>query len=111
MYADLTVPFSDSIQRAKHFLKHGHKFGALDEFDYERLADAFMTAPLHPNLFECNRIVGTFDRIRLDGTTHYYGVAYNVSVVRTFHVKDAAGIAHRGGPLAFVLYKCAEVRN
>jgi hypothetical protein len=110
MYACLTVPFRDSTQRAKHFLKHGHRFGAVDEYDYERLADAFMSSPLHPNLFECYRMVGTMDRIRLDGSTRHYGVAYNVTVLRTFHVKDASGIAHRGGPLLFVQHKCSEVR-
>lgn len=110
MYIGSTVPFRDSIQRAKHYQKHGHRFGATDEFDYERLADAFMSSPLHPNLFECYRTTGTFDRIRLDGSTRYYGVAYNISILRTFHIKDASGIAHGGGPQPYVMRKCAEVR-
>jgi hypothetical protein len=110
VYIGVTVPFRDSKQRAIHYQKHGHRFGARDEYDYERIADAFMAGPLHPNLFECYRITGTLDRIRLDGSTRYYGVAYNISVLRTFHIKDASQIAARGGPHGFVQHKCSEVR-
>jgi hypothetical protein len=91
-------------------MKHGHWFGALNEFDYERMADAFMSMPKHPNLHECHRITGFRDRIRLDAITLYYGVAYNVNIVRTLHIKDAAQIAHHGGAAAYVAFKCAEVR-
>ena len=106
------MPFPSASQRAKHYVKHGHEFGAANEFVYEQMADAFMSLPanLHLNLVECSRTTGTFDRIRLDGTTGYYGVAYNVLTIRTFHLKDIAVIARTGGALAYVLRKCAEVR-
>jgi hypothetical protein len=110
MYSGLTVPFLNAAQRSKHYVKHGHRFGAATEQDYERMADEFMTFPLLPPLVECTRITGTFDRVRLNGTTGHYGVAYNILTIRTFHVKEAAAVARRGGPLGFVLHKCAEVR-
>lgn len=108
MYIDPTVPFPSATQRAIHFAKHGHKFGAVDEFDYERMADVFMGLPLHPNIHECYRAFGTFDRIRLDALTRYFGVAYNGMILRTFHTRSVAEIAARGGPQGFVLYKCSE---
>jgi hypothetical protein len=110
VYIDPTVPFPSAKQRSIHFVKHGREFAAPDEYAYERMADAFMSQFLHPNLHECQRATGTFDRIRLDGLTGHYGVAYNILTLRTFHTKDAAQMAHRGGPLNFVLQKCAEVR-
>jgi hypothetical protein len=109
MYIDRTVPFPNATQRQLHFVKHGHKFGAVDEFEYERMADTFMTMVMHPNIFECYRSVGTFDRIRLDGLTRFFGVAYNGTVLRTFHPRSAASIAAKGGPQGFVAFKCAEV--
>jgi len=109
VYIGQTVPFANAIQRQLHFVKHGHKFGAVDEFDYERMADTFMSMLMHPNMFECCRAVGTFDRIRLDGLTRFFGVAYNGTVLRTFHPRSAASIAAKGGPLGFVTFKCAEV--
>jgi hypothetical protein len=104
------VPFPSSKQRRIHFSKHGHSFGAADEFEYERMADAFMAMPSHPDLHECFNPT-LQDRIRLDATTRYFGVAYNVSMLRTFHIRDAFSIAYRGGPLAFVRYKCSEVHR
>lgn len=104
------MPFPNPIQRALHFVKHGHHFGAVDEYHYERMADAFMAAPLHPNLYEGTRSTGTRDRIRLDAVTRHYGVAYGILNLRTYHIRDAHGIALRGGPAGFVAFKCAEVR-
>jgi len=108
LYIGWTVPFYSPVQRTKHFLKHGHTFGALDEFDYERMADIFMSSPIHLNLFECVNPTGTQDRIRLDGITRQFGVDFSRGI-RTYHIRDAAGIARRGGPLGFVTHKCAEV--
>ena len=89
--------------------KHGHRFGAVDEYDYERMADCFMAMPLHANLFECVNPTGDRDRNRIEGGTHIFGVAYNVSILRTFHIRDAASIARAGGPMAWVLQKCAKI--
>jgi hypothetical protein len=69
MYIDPTVPFPSAKRRSIHFVKHGHEFAAPNEYAYERMADAFMSRFLHPNLHECQRATGTFDRIRLDGLT------------------------------------------
>lgn len=104
------MPFPNAVQRATHFLKHGGHFGALNEFDYERMADAFMSALMHPHLHECTRPTGTHDRIRLDAITRHFGVAYNVLTIRTYHIRDAHGIAMRGGAAGFVAFKCAEVK-
>jgi hypothetical protein len=108
LYSDLTVPFYSPVQRKKHFLKHGHVFGAADEFDYERMADIFMLSFLHLNMFECVNPTGTRDRIRLDGITRHFGVDFSMGI-RTYHIRDASGIARRGGPLGFVTHKCSEV--
>jgi hypothetical protein len=110
MYTGATVPFHRAKQRTLHFLLHGHEFGAADEFEYERMGDAFMSSPWYPGLHECSRTTGTHDRIRLDELTRHYGVAYNVTILRTFHIRDAFSIARWGGPAAFVAHKCAEVR-
>jgi pyocin large subunit-like protein len=108
MYIDPTVPFPNAKQRSLHFVKHGHKFGAVDEFDYERMADVFMSSPMHPNMHECYRATGTLDRIRLDALTRFFGVAYHGMVLRTFHPRNAHEIALKGGPQKFVLFKCSE---
>ena len=108
LYIGLTVPFYSPVQRKKHFLKHGHTFGAMDEFHYEQMADIFMSSPAHLNTFECVNPNGTHDRIRLDGVTRHFGVDFKMGI-RTYHIRDAAGIARRGGPLGFVAHKCAEV--
>jgi hypothetical protein len=109
-YSVGTVPFPNARQRASHFIKHGGDFGALNEFDYERMADAFMSEPMHADLHECTQLHGTHDRIRLNATTLHYGVAYNVLTIRTFHIRDTYSIARRGGPAGFIAFKCAEVR-
>jgi hypothetical protein len=90
-------------------MRHGHEFGASDEFDYERMADTFMSLPMHTNLYECVNPTGDHDRNRLDGVTRFFGVAYGASFVRTLHIRSVAQIAAQGGPLGFVLYKCSEV--
>jgi hypothetical protein len=109
VYIVETVPFASGKQRKIHFVRHGHEFGAADEYEYERLADAFMSMPLHPDIYECINPTGKNDRNRLEGMTRYFGVAHSVSVLRTFHIRDASSIAYRGGPMGFVLHKCAEV--
>ena len=107
------MPFANSFSRAIHFAKHGHEFGAATEFDYERLADAFMSAPLATHVYECINPTGTNDRVRLDSIRRHFGVAYldsaSGTVLRTFHIRTASSIAGRGGPLGFVNHKCAEV--
>lgn len=109
IYTAETVPFRNARERQIHYAKHGHKFGAADEFDYERMADMFMSQPMHADLFECINPTGDHDRNRIEGTTRFFGVAYGSSLVRTLHIKTASQIAAKGGPLGYVLYKCSEV--
>jgi hypothetical protein len=104
-----TVPFLNAIQRAKHFARHQHEFGVADEFEYERLADAFMTAPVHADIHECINPTGTKNRNRLNATNRHFGVAYLPLVIRTYHIRTPFSIAYRGGPAGFVAHKCAEV--
>jgi hypothetical protein len=103
------VPFATPYKRASHFLSHGHEFGAQDEYDYERMADEFMGRLLHPDLYECIRTTGAGDRVRLEGATGWYGVAF-VLTVRTFHTKTQNQIAVSGGPAGFVTRKCMETK-
>lgn len=103
----ISVPFADALSLSLHFVKHGHKFGAATEQEYEQMADRFMSQVLHPDLHECIK-ASNLDRIRLEGATRYFGVAYNVLTIRTFHVRDTFSIAHGGGPAGFVAHKCAE---
>jgi len=109
MYSGFTVPFVSALQRAKHFTRHRHEFGVADEFEYERLADAFMTAPIHADIHECTNPTGDHDRNRLDGSTRHFGVAYGTLTIRTYHIRDSFSIAYRGGPAGFVAYQCAKV--
>lgn len=103
------MPFASAHLRAIHFAKHRYAVGAKDEFEYERMADAFMSGPMHPNLFECTNPTGTRDRVRLDAGTRFLGIAYGVLTIRTLHTRSVTQIAAQGGPAGFVAHKCAEV--
>lgn len=107
MYSCATVPFLNSRLRAIHFAKHGGTFNARDEFEYERLADHFMSIPLDVDIFECVSASG--NRNRLQSATRWFGVAYNGLTIRTLHIRSVENIAARGGPLGFVNHKCSEV--
>jgi hypothetical protein len=109
-YSKPSMPFENAMKLSIHFAKHGHKFGAATAEEYEGMADEFMGRPLNADLQECVSPHGSQDRVRLEGTTPYYGVAYGFDILRTFHVKDRFGVARKGGPRAFVGTKCAEVR-
>ncbi len=94
---------------ALHFVKHGHKFGAASELEYERMADAFMSQPLNHDLLQCISLHGARCRNRIQASTLYFGVALHLSI-RTFHTKDANGVAKKGGPASYVAALCSEVR-
>ncbi len=111
MYIVETVPFRSANLRAKHFESHGHEFGATDEYDYERMADTFMSAPLEPPTIECTTVSRPFDRIRLEPVTRYFGVETTDPFIKTFMIKNEFNIAHRGGSEAFMEYKRTEIRN
>jgi hypothetical protein len=104
------VPFQNAFKLRSHFLKHGHKFGAATEEEYERMADAFMAKPVTIDIYECTSPFGRHDRNRLDGSTLYFGVAYGVDIIATFHPRGTYDVNSKGGPLGFVLAKCAKRR-
>jgi hypothetical protein len=108
VYTPETVPFASKYKRESHFLSHGHKFGAASEEEYERMADEFMSRLQTPDLYDCVRDIVTNDRIRLEGSTFYFGIAYGVLVIKSFYPKDANSIAADGGPAGFVARKCKE---
>jgi hypothetical protein len=110
LYIGSTVPFLNPVLRQIHFQKHGHKFGASDEFHYERMADAFMNAPMQLGMHEgtVKRQNGVVDRLRLQEVTLYYGVIYNVSVVRSFYPRHPREITSHGGAAGFIVAKCSE---
>ncbi len=105
-----TVPFANQRQLAIHFAKHAHKFGLSTEREYEEMADAFMSQAINADLFECTSPHGSQRRYRLQGSTLYFGVAVQVTVLITFHPRDAHGVAMRGGPAGFVAHQCSLVR-
>lgn len=111
-YSIGTVPFHSAYQRAIHFVRHGHEFGAANEFDYEQMADAFMAAPIHRDLHEGlrTRRSGDVDRIRCHSVTRHFGVVYNVVTLRTYYIVGISKIRKHGGAAGFVVAECAKVR-
>ncbi len=106
----IDVPFADAFKLSSHFLKHGHKFGATSEAEYERMADEFMSKAITADIYECTSPHGRRDRNRLEGSTLYFGAAYNGDTIATYFPRSAMAVQRKGGPLGFVLSKCAEVR-
>ena len=52
------MPFANAYERAIHFAKHGHEFGASTELDYEHMADMFLNRPMTITTRECLRPTG-----------------------------------------------------
>jgi hypothetical protein len=108
VYVVGTVHFLSTWQRSLHFAKHGHEFGALNEFDYEIMAETFMSAIMRPNMRECCRTTGTHDRCRIDGTTRQFGIAYDVLTIRTYYVVTASKIRRYRSAVGYVQAQCAK---
>ncbi len=106
MYSGKTVPFASALQLSTHFLKHGKKFGAASEQEYEQMADAFMSKPIRAGLFECTSVHGRCERNRIEESTLYFGVAYNGSTIATFFPHSALTVKSKGGSQGFILSKC-----
>jgi len=108
-YDLVPVPFQNAYERATHFAKHGKDFGAVDEFEYERMADRFLFGQMPAETQQCLRPNGD-DRIRFDFISVDFGVA-NVlpEFVRTFYRVKTVKIARHGGPAGFFAYECARV--
>src|SRR5260370_29088957 len=97
------------MERELHFTKHGHKFGAFDPLEYERLADDFMYSPLDADTRECIRPRG-IDRVRFGFGTHYEGIASIVpDFVRTFYPVRMATIANHGGEAGYFAFECGRI--
>lgn len=80
------MPFASALERAIHFKKHGSEFAATTELQYERMADAFMAAPMTLSMRECIRPNGT-DRLRINVANNHFGVGIVASpMVRTFYI-------------------------
>lgn len=103
------VPFLNTEKRGIHFAKHGHEFGAQDEFEYERMADEFVMGPIVLPTDECVRESGG-DRVRFNPFSHYFGAAStNPRFVRTFYIPRAEWINSHGGNSGFLAYECGRV--
>jgi hypothetical protein len=100
------VPFANPFERELHFTKHGHKFGAKNASEYERMADAFMFGPMALDTHECIR-PRNIDRVRFDFATHYEGVAcISPEFIRTFYPVGRKLIVRHGGERGYFTYEC-----
>ncbi|SRR5258708_35406735 len=103
------MPFANNFERALHFQKHGHEFGASTEIDYEQMADAFMFGILAPPAQECTR-PNRVDRLRFNNSNRNFGVAHvRPEFLRTFYRVSSIKIARHGGGAAFFGYECARM--
>lgn len=87
------MPYTHGFRRAylrnEHFDKHGAEVGAIDEEDYERLADEFLGGPLLDTMNECIRRIDNY-RIRWDRRSNLFGVLSGDSYILTFYLADPA---------------------
>ena len=98
------------MKRAIHFARHGHEFGARDEFDYERMADEFLYGPMVPPTAECFRLMGRGDRVRFSPASLHFGVVCMApEYIRTFYIPNMAWIISHGGTAGFWAYECGRV--
>ena len=104
-----SVPFQNQAERAIHFAKHGHEFGARDELEYERLADQFLFGEMNADTRECIRPNGN-DRLRLDYVVVHFGVACIVpALIRTFYRVKGQTITRHDGSAGFFRYECGRM--
>lgn len=103
------MPFENQTERAIHFKKHGHKFGAADETAYEQMADAFMFGAMSVDTRECLR--PQRDRLRFEAVRTHFGVAATEprDFIRTFYPVNPDLIRRRGGNVGFFAYECGRV--
>jgi pyocin large subunit-like protein len=102
------MPFANAHERAIHFAKHGHEFGASSEIDYERMADAFMSRPMTMTMRECIRPNGT-RRLRVNVANDHFGVAVvSANTVVTYYVIPFHRKHRRGGIVPFFADECSR---
>jgi hypothetical protein len=104
----MAVPFQTPLRRAIHFQRHGHEFGAKDEFEYERMADAFMMRVPSATMQQCFRPAGR-DRLRIDHSLRHFGSAsVKPEYLHTFHVVDDDKIRRFGRTIEYFRWECAR---
>jgi len=103
------MPFADANQRAIHFAKHGHEFGAADELQYEQMADGFLYGAMTISMRECVRPSGTH-RLRVNIVNNYFGVAVVAcAIIKTYYIVPTHQIVRRKGTvIKFFKYECAR---
>ena len=91
-----------------HFSKHGHKFGAADASEYEKMADEFMFGAMKISMMECLRPTGT-DRLRLNAINRHFGVACILPIyLKTFYPVPTHTVRHHGGSNKFFAQECGR---
>jgi hypothetical protein len=102
------VPFASTLHRDTHFAKHGHKFGAADPLEYERMADQFMFGAMDSDTKECMRPRST-DRFRFGFVIHLAGVvALRTNFLRTFFPVEPRVIARHRDEAGYFAFECAR---
>jgi hypothetical protein len=90
------MPFANAYERAIHFAKHGHEFGATTELDYEHMAETFLNRPMTITTRECLRSSRT-RRLRVNIANDHFGVAVAASTpsshITLFHFTESIGAA------------------
>ena len=105
------MPFANHYERDIHFQKHRHEFQAQDADEYERMADAFMSARRSPDIMQCFRRGGE-DQVRLSYSTRYFGVARispEPGYIKTFHIVDEQKIRRHGDIFQYFRFECNRV--
>jgi pyocin large subunit-like protein len=78
-----TRGFTNQRQLVRHFAAHGRDFGAVDEDQYEFLADCFFAPGRAEGVRECNRKNG--DVIRFSQLTDEFGVVNRDMLILTYY--------------------------
>jgi hypothetical protein len=105
------MPFCNDWERELHFEKHGYKFRAVDQFEYERMADVFMFGEQGKDTHECIR-TNAPDRVRLDFGTKYFCVSRltpKPECLRTFYPVKRTTVAYHGGLASYMQYECGRI--
>lgn len=105
------MPFCSQLERDIHFAKHGHKVGAADAFEYEKMADDFMFRLAVSDARDCIR-PNEGDRVRFGFVTHLEAVSRRLpppECIRTFYPVRPALIARHGGEVRYFEYECGRV--
>jgi hypothetical protein len=109
------MPFANTLERDTHFEKHGHKFGAIDAVEYERMADQFMFGPMNADTRQCfrqNRTANA-DRLRCEIVLRHFGIAGTEvggpEFIRSFYPPTASLIHRCGGMAGFFTIECGRI--